>query len=168
MPYLIGFLGVIAVAVVHWSWRRRYGRFWEEQHRRESERAAREQSLFDSMSEGVLILDEREHIQLINESLQRLFALTGDVRGKTVLEAFRLELLADVVKRLRQEPAVHGCELELPRLDDRWLQVNAAAVVDKSGKRSGSLFVFHDLTRLKQLENTRREFVANVSHELRT
>ena len=39
---------------------------------------------------------------------------------------FRLEVLANVVKRLHQEPAVFGCELELPRLEDRWLQVNAA------------------------------------------
>jgi two-component system phosphate regulon sensor histidine kinase PhoR len=168
MPYLIGFLALAALLIVHLSWRRRYARLWEEQHRKETARATREQTLFNSMSEGVLILDEKEQIQLINESLQRLFALTGDVRGKTVLEAFRLELLADIVKRLRQESAVHGCELELPRLDDRWLQVNAAAVTDKQGRRHGSLLVFHDLTRLKQLENTRREFVANVSHELRT
>jgi two-component system phosphate regulon sensor histidine kinase PhoR len=168
MAYLIGFLALVALTIVHLAWRRRYDRLWEEEHRKETARASREQTMFNSMSEGVLILDDEERIQLINESLQRLFALTGDVRGKTVLEAFRLELLADVVKRLRQESAVHGCELELPRLDDRWLQVNAAAVVDKQGKRHGSLFVFHDLTRLKQLENTRREFVANVSHELRT
>src|SRR5436190_14327450 len=154
MPYLIGFLALAVLLIVHLSWRRRHARLWEEEHRKESTRATREQTLFNTMSEGVLILDQEERIQLINESLQRLFALTGDVRGKTVLEAFRLELLADIVKRLRQETAVHGCELELPRLDDRWLQVNATAVVDKIGKRSGSIFVFHDLTRLKQLENT--------------
>ena len=36
------------------------------------------------------------------------------------------------------------------------------------GRRQGTVLVFHDLTRLKQLENARQEFVANVSHELRT
>src|SRR6185436_2467170 len=127
-----------------------------------AEREERQQTLFNSMSEGVLILDASERIQLVNKSLQQLFALTGDLRGRTVLEAFRLELLAEIVKRLRTEAAVYGCELELPRLDDRWLQVNAAAVIDRNGNRGGSVFVLHDLTRLKQLENTRREFVANV------
>jgi two-component system phosphate regulon sensor histidine kinase PhoR len=120
------------------------------------------------MAEGVLILDNSERIQLINQSLQKLFALNADVRGQTILEAFRIEFLSQIVKRLRAEPTLHGCELELPRLDDRWLQVNAAAVVDGEGRRHGSILVFHDLTRLKQLENTRRDFVANVSHELRT
>src|SRR5206468_12748315 len=91
-----------------------------------------------------------------------------DVRGQTVLEAFRIEFLSQIVKQLRQETTLHGCELELPSLEDRWLQVNAAALVDREGRRHGSILVFHDLTRLKQLESTRRDFVANVSHELRT
>jgi two-component system phosphate regulon sensor histidine kinase PhoR len=48
------------------------------------------------------------------------------------------------------------------------LQVNAAAIFNSAGEREGTILVFHDLTRLKQLERTREEFVANVSHELRT
>src|SRR5207237_2946680 len=47
-------------------------------------------------------------------------------------------------------------------------EVSAAAILDREGVRHGDILVFHDLTRLKQLENTRQEFVANVSHELRT
>lgn len=45
---------------------------------------------------------------------------------------------------------------------------NAASVLDREGRPQGAIVVFHDLTRIRQLENTRREFVANVSHELRT
>ena len=59
-------------------------------------------------------------------------------------------------------------ELKLPELSERWLQVNAAAISNSAGEREGTILVFHDLTRLKQLERTREEFVANVSHELRT
>ena len=48
------------------------------------------------------------------------------------------------------------------------LQVSAAAVLGGDGQRQGTILVFHDVTRLNQLERTREEFVANVSHELRT
>jgi two-component system phosphate regulon sensor histidine kinase PhoR len=63
---------------------------------------------------------------------------------------------------------VQNYTLELPGMDERWLQVNAAALPDRDGAARGAILVFHDLTRIKQLESTRQEFVANVSHELRT
>ena len=50
----------------------------------------------------------------------------------------------------------------------RFLQVNALALRDAAGASDGAILVFHDLTRLRQLEGVRQEFVANVSHELRT
>ena len=166
--YAVAAVALLALASLHLWWRRKYASLVESQARAESARELQQGLLFNSMAEGVLILDASDRIGLINDSLRRLFAVSGEVRDQTVLEAFRLEVLANVVKRLHQEPAVFGCELELPRLEDRWLQVNAAALMDKQGQRHGSILVFHDLTRLKQLENTRREFVANVSHELRT
>jgi len=166
--YAVAAVALLALASLHLLWRRKYASLVESQTLAESARELQQGLLFNSMAEGVLILDESDRITLINDSLRRLFAVSADIRGQTVLEAFRLEVLANVVKRLHQEPAVFGCELELPRLEDRWLQVNAAALMDKQGQRHGSILVFHDLTRLKQLENTRREFVANVSHELRT
>jgi two-component system phosphate regulon sensor histidine kinase PhoR len=59
-------------------------------------------------------------------------------------------------------------EIKLPGLTGRWLQVNAAIITNAAGEREGTILVFHDLTRIKQLERQREEFVANVSHELRT
>lgn len=82
--------------------------------------------------------------------------------------AFRLPELAEIVKQLRQQRTVRGYELELPGMDERLLEVNAASVLDAEGAQHGAILEFHNLTRLKQLENTRQEFVANVSHELRT
>ncbi len=132
------------------------------------QKKAEQQALFNSMAEGVLVLDRTGRVQLVNKSLERLLGLTSDVRGLTMLEAFRLQELVELVKRLPLTPMVQGYEIELPGMDERWLQVSAAAVLDSEGAQHGSILVFHDLTRLKQLENTRQEFVANVSHELRT
>ncbi len=129
---------------------------------------AQQHALFNSMVEGVLVLDRRGHILLINQSLQRFFSLGADVRGQTILEAFRLADLAALVPRVRRERMVQNFPLELPGLDERWIEVNAAAVLDRDDTPGGAILVFHDVTRIRQLERTRQEFVANVSHELRT
>jgi len=182
MPYFLTVLALAGVVALHWWWRRRYARLRQEwieerqslavsrkRHDQEAiQKQAEQQALFNSMSEGVLILDPTGHVQLVNRSLQEFFGLRADVRGQTIMEAFRLQELAEVARRLTQERTVQAQELELPGVHGRWLEVNAAAVLDREGTRHGSILVFHDLTRLKQLENTRQEFVANVSHELRT
>jgi two-component system phosphate regulon sensor histidine kinase PhoR len=129
---------------------------------------AQQHALFNSMVEGVLVLDRENRIQLVNQSLEKLFGLQADVRGRTILEAFRLSDLDEVIRSLRTESRISGRTIELAGMEDRWVEVNAAAVVDRDGIQSGSILVFHDLTRVRQLENTRQEFVANVSHELRT
>jgi len=129
---------------------------------------AKQEALFDSMVEGVLLLDRRNRVVLINQAIEQLFGLSNDIRGMTVIEAFRLNDLQEIVNRTIIEGRALGAELEPPGLDHRVLQVNAAVYLNQEGEPQGSLMVFHDLTRIKQLENTRKEFVANVSHELRT
>ena len=130
---------------------------------------AQQQALFNSMSEGVLVLDGEGRVRLVNQALERLFGLTGDIRGRTVMEALRLHQVQELFNRTLLEGQVQEFELDLPGLDgNRSLQVNSAVVLGPDGRQQGMILVCHDLTRLKQLENTRREFVANVSHELRT
>jgi two-component system phosphate regulon sensor histidine kinase PhoR len=70
--------------------------------------------------------------------------------------------------RMPKESPILGVELEVLKLPPQHLEINASAIRDREGAYRGGIFVVHDLTRLKQLENTRKEFVANVSHELRT
>src|SRR5208282_5050992 len=94
--------------------------------------------------------------------------VTTDIGGQTIMEAFRWHELAALAQRLQKEKNVSGAELEIFRLRRRCWQVNAAVVTDDQGAEQGQLFVFHDVTRLKELENIRTEFVGNISHELRT
>jgi len=170
-----------AVALHFW-WRRRYALAQEEARRLErqthydaeahqralSQIQAQQDALFNSMTEGVLILDAAGRIQLANQALQKLTGTTDEIRGRTVLEAFRVPDLNDLVQRVGIERCVTGVEIEWSGLHSRCLQVNAAAIVSAELRPQGTILVFHDLTRLRQLENTRQEFVANVSHELRT
>jgi two-component system phosphate regulon sensor histidine kinase PhoR len=182
MYYLFVSILVLGGVALHFWWRSRYARLMEDflGERRSLERSqvrhyeesaqlqAEQQAVFNSMSEGVLILDQAGRVQLVNRSLQEFFSLRTEVRGQTIMETFRLQALAELTKRLPQERIVQGHELEVPGVQGRWLEVNAAAVFDRSDTQRGAILVFHDLTRLKQLESTRQEFVANVSHELRT
>ncbi len=129
---------------------------------------SRQQALFNSMSEGILLLDRNGRVSMINESLRKFFDVTGDVRGQTIMEAFRWHELAALAARLQREKNIFDTELEIQRVRRRFWQVNAALVSGQPGGEEGQLFVFHEVTRLKELENIRTEFVGNVSHELRT
>ena len=182
MWYLALTIALTAAVSIHFGWRRRFQKAQrtlreqeqqlaslEEEHNQiTSRKQAEQQALFNSMAEGVLLLDRADRIQLVNRSLDRMFGLTADVHRKTILEAFNLPELAEVVQRVQREGMVQGHEIGLPGLNKQWLEINAAAVRDREGAQYGSILVFHDLTRIRQLENTRQEFVANVSHELRT
>ncbi len=172
-------LALVALAAVHLWWSGRFSRarqasrseleaLKEEQRRAALQVQTQQEVLFDSMVEGLLLLDERGRIQLANRAFATLFGVTVDIRGRTILEALRLHELAALVGSLDTGKQVSGFELKLPGLNERWLEINAAAILNGQGRRHGTVLVFHDLTRLKRLENTRQEFVANVSHELRT
>jgi two-component system, OmpR family, phosphate regulon sensor histidine kinase PhoR len=172
-------LALIAGAAVHFWWRRRYQQFEQQSAQmleklRVSQREVslqvqtQQAALFDSMVEGLLLLDETNRVQLANRALTDLFGVTGEIQSKTIIEALRLHELAELVEQLGTEGKVIGRELKVSRQNDLWLQVNGSAIFDSAGRRHGTVLIFHDLTRVKQLERTRQEFVANVSHELRT
>jgi two-component system phosphate regulon sensor histidine kinase PhoR len=180
-PWLI-FAACLAPALALLLWRqgRRHRQWRAELQRRHSEQVrqeqqqlqaqfqVRQQALFNGMIEGVLLLDGQGRVQMMNESLRKFFDIASDIRGQTIMEAFRWHELAALAARLPEEKNITEADLEIHRATRRSLQVNASIVHDHAGAAPGQLFVFRDVTRLKELENIRREFVGNVSHELRT
>ena len=137
-----------------------------QQREAETQAQAQQAALIRSMGEGVLVLDGDGRIQLSNPAFDRLFGVKADLHGRRVLEALRSHELDELVRRTFESGPVVGAELEVRGSEPCVVEVNAAPIA--GGREPGMVLVFHDLTRIRQLENTRKEFVANVSHELRT
>jgi two-component system phosphate regulon sensor histidine kinase PhoR len=177
-PYLIIAVLVAFAGWLLWQWQQARGEAEQlrvqttllaDRQRISTQQAnAQQAAVFNSMVEGLVLLDGNGRIQIANRQFNHLFGADGNLTGRTIIEAARMHEVAGLVDDLSAEQPVHGSELRLPGLPDRWLEINAAAVFDEGGRRQGTVVVFHDLTRLKQLERNREEFVANVSHELRT
>jgi two-component system phosphate regulon sensor histidine kinase PhoR len=177
----IALVGLVAVVALAWSRERALRQGAEARHRGElaewdrrgtaeiTEQAERSAALFDRMVEGVIVTNAAGRIRMANGAAEAFFGFDGPSVGRTLLEATRRHEIAAVAARLERETEVLGHEFLLEGAGSaRFLQVNALALRDAAGGRDGSLFVFHDVTRLRQLEAMRQEFVANVSHELRT
>ncbi len=176
--FLLAALGAFAAA---WWRERRAGaaaarsyadEFSRQRARREAELAEqvrRTAALFDRMVEGVVVLDTAGAVLHANRSAGELFGFSPPATGRALLEVVRHHEVAAVVARLAREPEVLDHEIRFEGSGAaRFLQVNALALRDGQGRNDGALLVFHDVSRLRQLEAIRQEFVANVSHELRT
>ncbi len=129
-------------------------------------------ALLANMVEGVMVVDQKHVVRLVNDELINLFELRQSPLGRTVLEALRearVEMLVrDTIARgepRQQEVMLESTALGLPQ---RHFDISAVPIRTKTDDVGGAVVVFHDITRIKQLEVVRQDFVANVSHELRT
>lgn len=120
----------------------------------------------ETMADGVIVIDEEDQVLLINKSAESLLSLNHVRPIKSyfieVIRDYELQQLIDKAQKTgRQENK--EVELFSPR---RFLSAIATPLKREAGS-SGVLLTLHDLTSMRQLETTRREFVSNVSHELR-
>jgi two-component system phosphate regulon sensor histidine kinase PhoR len=127
-------------------------------------------AVLDGMVEGVIAVDARDHILLMNEPARALFGVeAGRGERRPLLEVIRNTDLRALLGETRSagEHVVSRRELRLPGAVERIVQVNAVPLA-LSVDEVGVVMVLHDVTELRRLESVRTEFVANVSHELRT
>jgi len=129
------------------------------------------QTILGAMEDGLLVVDARNRITLMNPTFQRLFDLRDPAVGVPLVEAVRHATLDQLIaETLLTGEAMRG-ELSLADSrthSERHIEVSAVPIKDSDDEVSGAVALFHDITELKQLDQIRRDFVANVSHELRT
>lgn len=116
------------------------------------------------MSEGVLLLDEDQHVTLVNPALREMLLLQDDSVGKSVLDVIRHADLKRLLDQVKSSGEGTTQEIDITGLKPRKLLVHVAPV----GTAGGVFAVAFDVTEMRRLESIRRDFVANVSHELRT
>jgi len=128
-----------------------------------------QEAMFRSMKEGILAIDLQEKILLINQAAIKFFNIPKqDVQKRPVYEVIRNKDVLNFINR-----ALHSAEHmeeEVTVLSDkeRVLLLNGNLLQNTDGETIGTLIVMNDITRIKQLDKMRQEFVANVSHELKT
>lgn len=128
-----------------------------------------QEAVLAGMVEGVIAVDRQERIIIANQAAARMFGFhTDKAKGRFVQEIVRNGDVQRFVKLALQQKDEQLNELIM--LDDgkRVLQACASVIHDLQHGPRGSVIVFNDITRMRKLELTRREFVANVSHELKT
>lgn len=136
--------------------------------RRGQERVATERDelalLLGTVSEGILQVDAGARLVHANPAARALLGLGTAQRGQPIAAFIRDAALRDLIARAARGADLSPCEVVL---DDRRLMVSARPVRRTDGA-DGAVVTLSDLTEIRRLEGVRRDFVANVSHELKT
>lgn len=137
--------------------------------RRETSQKNEMEAVLGSMAEGVLALDLKERVLSLNRAARAHLGVRGeDVVGRTMMEVVRNPALHElVVDTLSGKEPVEG-EVIFRDREEKYLQVHGTVLRDSGSVAIGALIVMNDVTRLRKLEEIRRDFVANASHEIRT
>ena len=127
------------------------------------------EAMFLSMIEGVIALDMEEHVISLNQAAAEILCCDlSETQGRSIQEVVRNTALHEFVREtiLADKPV----EKDITISSDGEGLVNARGAIlrDAGGKQIGALIVLNDVTRLRRLENIRRDFASNVSHEIKT
>jgi hypothetical protein len=131
--------------------------------------ARRIEALLAPLTDAVLVVDAQDRLRLANPAAAALFGLTEGDSGGSVVPLVRSADFIELVRRARAEGGARSTILlNRAPLSDVWIQAAGARTDPEAFGDGAAIFVLADVTALKRLQAMERDFVTNVSHDLRT
>ena len=123
------------------------------------------EAVLSSMAEGVIAVDDQGHIVSVNKAAATLLSIDAQrAQGLNAEEVIRNAELHEFIKKTLADEQPTETDLPLPTEGERFFHLHGASLPSSAG----AVIVLTDMTRIRRLESLRRDFVANVSHELKT
>jgi two-component system phosphate regulon sensor histidine kinase PhoR len=123
--------------------------------------------ILESIPDALLIIDSKGSIQLSSSSAREFFGESA-LAGRQYIEAVRNRDFSDAMDEVRRDRLPVTAEIRIDDPDERYLVVRISPLCYREGELSGFIAIFHDITEREKLEQIRKDFVANVSHEIKT
>ena len=124
----------------------------------------------ENIPSSILMIDKYGEIVVANKSFYNVFTPEEAVEHKSYVDFVDLTLQKLIIEAFKVEKPIYDqIELTIDQVHQKYFDTSCVPILSKTKKNLyGMVIVLHDITNLKKLENLRREFVANVSHELKT
>ncbi|HYK72212.1 MAG TPA: histidine kinase dimerization/phospho-acceptor domain-containing protein, partial [Pseudoneobacillus sp.] len=127
-------------------------------------------TLIENMGSGLVLIDNRGYLSLINKSYKEIFNIRpNEYLEKLYYDVIKYKEVNELIEEIFMTEQKVKKQLLLPLdIERRYFEVFGSPIIGTNNEWKGVLLVFHDITELKKLEQMRKVFVANVSHELKT
>ncbi|MDX5475681.1 MAG: cell wall metabolism sensor histidine kinase WalK [Bacillaceae bacterium] len=127
-------------------------------------------TIIDSMGSGLILIDGRGYINLVNQTYKETFQVDPvNYLYRLYYEAFEHKEVISLVEEIFMTEVKVRKQILLPlKIERKHFEVYGAPIIGMNNEWKGIVLVFHDITEIKKLEQMRKDFVANVSHELKT
>ncbi|MCG3086151.1 PAS domain-containing protein [Anoxybacillus sp. LAT_35] len=127
-------------------------------------------ALIENIGSGLILIDQRGYISLMNRAYKEMFHIDpSDYVHRLYYEAFPYKEVIALVEEIFMTEVNVRKQMLLPiDIERKHFEVYGTPIIGTNDEWKGIIVVFHDITELKKLEQMRKDFVANVSHELKT
>ncbi len=131
--------------------------------------AVKTRAILSSMINGIIAVDNEHRIMFINPVAETLLGIYEDkVKGHHVMEIIRSNQLDDCLERFLISDQIETTDIEIFEPSQRIISISTTPILSEEHQKLGGVIVLQDVTEIRKLEQMRKDFVANVSHELKT
>ncbi|PGL69162.1 two-component system histidine kinase PnpS [Bacillus sp. AFS055030] len=127
-------------------------------------------TLIHNIGSGVVLINSRGHVNLINKTYRETFKVESrSILGELYYDAFKHKEVIEIVEEIFLKEIKVRKQIILPlSIERKHFEIYGAPIIGMNHEWKGIVLVFHDISELKKLEQVRKDFFANVSHELKT